>query len=155
MKVANLGPWCNVRFPPIADIQWCCDNSEMVSFHRPEIRQTWDPPLTLEGVLHRGGMFWKVRDYLSLAIRWRWATAGDWPERFFIGSDFRFARKNALGFAADIGTERLFLVPRVWEEPEWAFAVLDTTTGSWRGLGNLEPAPECWDFPDISEDKPA
>lgn len=100
-------------------------------------------------------MFWKVRDYISLVIQWRWAVADDWPRGFFIGSDFRFARKHAFGFAADIGAERLFLVPRGWLEPEWAFATLDTTTGRWRELGKLEPAPEGWGFPALPEEPPA
>jgi len=79
------------------------------------------------------------------------ATSRDWPNEVRIGSDFRHARKHGYGFIADVSGERLFLVPRPFEEPDWGLAVYYLEAASWRDLGDLEPTPEHWVFPAVEE----
>ena len=61
----------------------------------------------------------------------------DWPHQWFIRSDFRFARRGGFGFVVEVGGERLFLVPRGWDEPEWGLAIYDLENHQWRDLGDL------------------
>ena len=118
----------------------------MVSFYRP-MTPWWVPPLNIEGLFRRAELDRTVKRLRSLQLRWRWASAHDWPRQWLIGSDFRFARKGGFGFAVDVEHSRLFLVPRGWDEPEWGLASYDVQHNQWRDLGDLEPAPEHWAFP--------
>lgn len=92
-----------------------------------------------------------VKRFRDLHLLWRWASPDDWPHQRFIGSDFRFARRDGFGFVVEVGQERLFLVPRGWDEPEWGLAAFDLEHHRWRNLGDLEPAAEHWEFPDVKE----
>jgi hypothetical protein len=122
----------------------------MVSFYRP-MTPWWVAPLSIEGLFRASEIDRTVKRLRELHLQWRWASANDWPQRWWIGSDFRFARRGGFGFAVDIGDERLFLVPRGWEEPEWGLASYDVQQGRWRDLGDLEPTPEYWVFPTPEE----
>jgi len=125
----------------------------MVSFYRPATLR-WVPPFGVGGLFHREELDAAVKRFRSLPLLWRWASATDWPRHRFIGSDFRFARRGGFGFVVEVGQERLFLVPRGWEEPEWGLAVYDLQQDQWRDLGDFEPAAEHWVFSEPKEPLP-
>jgi hypothetical protein len=122
----------------------------MVSFNT-QIPWRWVPPLNLDGLLHRAEISEIVRRLCDSTLHWRWASASDWPHNLRIAGDFRFARSGGFGFIVEIASERFFLVPRGWEEPEWGLASYDFRLGHWRDLGDLEPTPEHWTFPTVEE----
>jgi hypothetical protein len=123
------------------------DDDAVVSFYRP-MTPWWVPPFSLAGLFHRQELDAIVKRFRGLPLHWRWASQDDWPPRRFIGSDFRFARRGGFGFVAEVDEERLFLVPRGWDEPEWGLAVYDLQQNQWRDLGDLEPAAVDWIFPE-------
>ena len=144
----------SVRFRPIADIRPRRDATPVVSFYRPMTRW-WVPTFTLAGLFHRQELDATVKRFCSLPLHWRWASPDDWPPQRAIGSDFRFARRGGFGFVVEVDKERLFLVPRGWDEPEWGLAVYDLQQGHWRDLGDLEPGAEHWVFPEPKEPLPS
>jgi hypothetical protein len=140
----------NVCFPPIADIGRASDVISVTSFHRP-MTPWWVPPFSAAGFCRRAELDAAVTRLRNLPLHWRWASSDEWPSRWLIGSDFRFARRGGFGFVVEVGRERLFLVPRGWDEPEWGLAIYDLEQHQWRDLGDLEPAGEQWVFPDPRE----
>ena len=141
----------NVRKRPIADTGNIRDARGMVSFHDPSIPWRWVPPSFTAGLFRRAELEKALLCFRNQALNWRRASANDWPRGWFIGSDFRFARRIGAGFTVEIGSEKLFLVPRGWDEPEWGLAVYDIQRCLWRHLGDIEPTPEKWNFPDVVE----
>jgi len=125
----------------------------VVRFYRP-LTPKWVPPFSLAGLFHREQLDAAVKRYLSLSLHWRWAEPADWPVQRFVGSDFRFARRGGFGFVVEVDQERLFLVPRGWDEPEWGLAVYDLQQNQWRDFGDLEPAATHWAFPEPKEPCP-
>lgn len=122
----------------------------MVSFYSP-LSLRWTPPFNLDGLLRRDQLSEIVRKLRDLPLRWRWAYASDWPRQRRMASDFRYARKGGFGFTVEVAGERLFLVPRGWDEPEWGLASFSPELGIWRDLGDLEPTPEHWILPSLEE----
>lgn len=122
----------------------------MVSFYST-VTPRWDPPFSLAGLFRRAELDAAVKGLCNLPLKWRWASPGDWPRQWFIGSDFRRARRGGFGFVVEVDTQRLFLVPRGWDEPEWALGAHDLQQHRWCDLGDLEPAAEHWMFPDVKE----
>jgi hypothetical protein len=122
----------------------------MVSFYRP-MTPWWVPPFSLAGLFHRDQLGAAVKRFRNMPLHWRWASPSDWPRNRFIGSDFRSARSGGFGFVVEVGQERLFLVPRGWDEPEWGLALYDLQQDEWRNLGDFEPAAEQWVFPEPKE----
>ena len=122
----------------------------MASFYRP-VTPWWVPPFSGAGLFRRAELDAAVKRFRNLPLHWRWASLDDWPHQWFIRSDFRFARRGGFGFVVEVGRERLFLVPRGWDEPEWGLAIYDLEKHQWRDLGDLEPAAEQWVFPDPNE----
>jgi hypothetical protein len=129
--------------------------ADLLKFRGSDPAVRWEAPLTLDGVLRRRKLRGVVRQYRRLSIEWRSATAADWPERPFIGGRFRSARKRCFGFVADVGAERLFLVPNKWDQAEWGLAKFELPKRRWRDLGDLEPVPNCWTFPHLNQSPPS
>ena len=126
------------------------DAGSVVSFYAP-ITPRWVPPLNLEGIFHPEELDDAAKRLRELPLHWRWATASDWPRKRLIGGDFRHARKGGFGFTVEVAAERLFLVPRGWDEPEWGLASYNVKLNRWRDLGDFEPAPAHWIFPTVEE----
>ncbi|MEM6857359.1 MAG: hypothetical protein AAF559_05770 [Pseudomonadota bacterium] len=108
----------------------------------------WIPPYSLSGLFRRTELRRKVQEIRNLALDWRWASANDWPRMHFIGDDFRFARRHGFGFVAEVGSERLYLVPRGFDDPEWGLAAYLIDGEQWCALGYIEPRPGHWRFPE-------
>lgn len=148
--MAKRGPAAN---DPIADISDVSDAGQVISFYS-STSPRWTRPLNLDGLFRHGELGEEVRKLRDLPLRWRWASSGDWPRQRLIASDFRHARKGGYGFIVEIADQRLFLVPRGWDEPEWGLASYNLKLKTWRDLGDLEPAPEHWIFPTVEERSP-
>ena len=79
---------------------------------------------------------------------WHRAEPRDWPPEHSLVGDFFYAKRDGYGFVTERGSKKLFIVPRGWSEPEWAFGELDLVDGRWRHIGNFEPASPMWTLPD-------
>ncbi|NYH97213.1 hypothetical protein [Novosphingobium marinum] len=126
------------------------DSEPVVSFHT-SIGSRWIPPFSFDGLFHRKLLNAKVKQLRDQPLHWSWARSSDWPRQRMIGSDFQHAREGGFGFVVEVATDRIFLVPRGWEEPEWGLASYDLERERWRDLGDFEPAPEHWIFPEAKE----
>lgn len=138
------------REPPVVDMHDRSDVVHMVSFHR-EIKTRWVPPFSMSGLFRRRELRNEVQLSQSVPLSWRRATRQGWPQNGLIGREFRCARRDGYGFVADVEMDRLFLVPRDYDEPEWGLAVYHTQQLRWRDLADLEPSPEHWVFPPVEE----
>ena len=107
--------------------------------------------MSIDGFFHRRLLAAKVKRLCDQPLQWRWAGSSDWPRQRMIGSDFRYARKGGFGFFVEVDAERFFLVPRGWEDPHWGLASFDLDREHWRDLGDFEPAPDHWIFPEVEE----
>ena len=117
------------------------------------MKPRWLPPFSLVGLFRRAELRRAVQKFRSFDLEWRWASANDWPRKRFIGDDFKFARRHGFGFVVDVGSERLFLVPRGFDDPEWGLAAYQVEKDQWCDLGYIEPTPEHWWFPEPLKDE--
>jgi hypothetical protein len=108
----------------------------------------WAAPPGLTALLKRSDLRRSVEAYWLAGLNWRWAAPDDWPPGWRLTGDFRHAEDGGFGFVTDLGSKRLFVVPRGWDEPEWALAELNLADGRWRDLGCVEPWSPTWIRPE-------
>ena len=108
----------------------------------------WAAPLGLAGLRKRSDLRRSMEAYWRNTLDWRWSEPADWPSTTPLWGNFSHAKKGGFGFVADLGSKRLFAVPRGWEEPEWQLAEISSADGRWRDLGCFEPWSPSWVRPE-------
>ena len=110
----------------------------------------WLAPFILAVVSERSDLRRSVEVYWQDSLDWRWAESDDWPSEWRVTGDFAHAKNGGFGFVANLGSKRLFAVPRGWSEPEWELAEVGEG-GHWRDLGYFEPWAPTWVWPDLAD----
>ena len=108
----------------------------------------WIAPSGLAALFGRSDLRRSAEACWLARLNWRRSERDDWPPKWRLAGDFVRAKAGGFGLVADLGSKRLFVVPRGWDEPEWALAELNLVDGRWRDLGHFEPWSPTWIRPD-------
>ena len=115
----------------------------------PELR--WASTFSLEALFKQAVIRQSMEAHWLDSLDWRWAERSDWPRKTLLIGDFAHAKKGGFGFVTEVGTKRLFAVPRGWAEPEWELAEFSLADRRWRDLGYFEPWSPTWVRPTLPD----